>query len=599
MGATVSVTPTSANDLTAAALPRTEFDRAAICCITVEAADGKVLSRGTGTLIYRHPVHADGSPPHADQHGAALGIVLSALHVVANRRAEPPTPYPGVIKLTFPSFTTTGTIVSGAWDRVSDWVLIECAAWPPIQPMQVARLAESARAWQSYGFPDANPYGMLLTGTVAYCDGTLESVPAHQLSCEQAAAGGGGKVSGMSGAPVVIGGQLVGVMRFALMDAGRTEMGTLYACPVGAVSSKWPMLDAPPLPPLPRQLSPLEALTEMAGRELFAITAASMVMALVVLLLATVHVPSMNVEGSVQTSALGFTLGATGPLGLESGNGLLEVSHVTATGLDSVRIAGDGQTVRAANVEMRRAGNPRAHDALVLDFGQPLDAGTQVRLLRAPGRTVNRYELQLRALRTPVTLAFGGRVSGTVDDGENPVRTFVDDTASSPVEQTLQLFGAHEVSLLFDLPAGVPRDEAGSDGNLSVQRLDFTEVHDRGRVRTPAIRSGTLLVDGRETGSTVRLHMRDSLIIGADSLRVFGLSIPGENGMIAVTFGGTARALDIGSADGTRLALRPTWLTRVRQRYPIQAFVVGLAFALFVASMAIRRMRRVASARGA
>ena len=72
---------------------------------------------GTGTLV-------------------APRLVLSALHVVANRRTDPPQPYPGELTLDFPDFTTTGAILAGAWDRATDWVLIECSEAPPATPMR-------------------------------------------------------------------------------------------------------------------------------------------------------------------------------------------------------------------------------------------------------------------------------------------------------------------------------------------------------------------------------------------------------------------------------------------------------------------------------
>ena len=46
-----------------------------------------VRSRGTGFLV-------------------GDGMVLTALHVVANRRSDPPEPIPGTIRLTFPGKET-------------------------------------------------------------------------------------------------------------------------------------------------------------------------------------------------------------------------------------------------------------------------------------------------------------------------------------------------------------------------------------------------------------------------------------------------------------------------------------------------------------
>ena len=139
-----------------------ELDLAPIARIEVRSGT-QLVSRGTGTLV-------------------APRLVLSALHVVANRRIDPPQPYPGELTLDFPDFTTTGAILAGAWDRATDWVLIECSEAPPATPMRLAALKESKRDWQSFGFADANARdGLLLTGTVMQCDGKLEGTRAHRV----------------------------------------------------------------------------------------------------------------------------------------------------------------------------------------------------------------------------------------------------------------------------------------------------------------------------------------------------------------------------------------------------------------------------------
>lgn len=204
--------------------------RQAICRIDVTQDAGSV-SRGTGTLV-------------------GPGLVLTALHVVADRRATPPARYPGKITLTFPDHQTEAEIHEAFMDPGADWVLLKCVQPPTIEPVAMGRLKQSGIDWETYGFPDANPRdGMVQTGRVEAWDGQLEGSAALQLFSEEAAAGNGAPVKGLSGAPVFVGTWLVGHMRFALMQDGRTVAGTLYACPVESVGAKSPglltVLDVP------------------------------------------------------------------------------------------------------------------------------------------------------------------------------------------------------------------------------------------------------------------------------------------------------------------------------------------------------------------
>lgn len=195
--------------------------RAAICRIDV-IRDGETRSRGTGTLV-------------------APGIVLTALHVVADRKTSPPTPHPGLLVLTFPDHKTEARIHGDDLNPNDDWVLLQCEAPPPVPPVPMGRLSQRGVDWETYGWPDANSRdGMTLTGTVENCEGELEAVTALQLFSKEAAAGAGAKVSGLSGAPVVVDDWLVGHLRFALMQEGRTEAGTIYACPAAAVAKRCP-----------------------------------------------------------------------------------------------------------------------------------------------------------------------------------------------------------------------------------------------------------------------------------------------------------------------------------------------------------------------
>lgn len=214
--------------------------------------EGKSISRGTGCLV-------------------GPGLPLTALHVVADRRQDPPASlYPGEIVLTFPNSPTKATLLEGQWDRQADWAMLKCAEAPAVQPVPLAILEKSGMEWQTYGFPDANPRdGMVQVGSIENHRGELENGRVLQLFSRQAAAGSGAPVKGLSGGPVLVDGALVGRLRFALMKEQLTVAGTLYACPVAAVLEKCEDLLPTPdpcfgLPGLPRQPLPADPFRYLA-----------------------------------------------------------------------------------------------------------------------------------------------------------------------------------------------------------------------------------------------------------------------------------------------------------------------------------------------
>jgi serine/threonine-protein kinase len=193
--------------------------REAIARIDVIDPSGQVVSRGTGTLV-------------------APGMVLTALHVVADRRTDPPQRLPGRIILTFPSVQVEAELHATLSSAKADWVILLCPTTPTLTPVTLGRLAQAGVDWETFGFPDANPRdGMVQTGRVEAWDGILDGETALQLFSEEAAAGNGAPVKGLSGAPVFVADYFVGHMRFALMQDGKTVAGTLYACPVVSVEA--------------------------------------------------------------------------------------------------------------------------------------------------------------------------------------------------------------------------------------------------------------------------------------------------------------------------------------------------------------------------
>lgn len=549
------------------------LDRAPIARILVAAA-GQVMSRGTGTLI-------------------APRLVLSALHVVANRRPDPPEPYPGEITLEFPGFTTTGTLVPRAFDRTADWVLIECAEAPPMAPMSLASLHENKREWESFGFPDANARdGLLLSGTVMMCDGTLEGMRAHQLYCVQAAAGSGGRVKGMSGAPVVIAGRLVGVMRFALMEQDRTEMGTLYACPVSAVGERWPTLDVPPLPKLPRKSLTQQILAANAlhaGWELAAIAGSLLVAAATVFALSQMHVGTARVEGTVYTEDVQFRLPRAAPMLLGVDGGLLKVAAVDAAGLVSTSVPtpdGSRASLAMQTAHLEPAPGNDSTNQLALDLSPPLAAGARVWLHLAEPRT--RYRLRIDSAQNPLHAAFFGTVQvGQSAANLKPYRTATGDSLllvprdGKTIVAEMSLRGGAEVLLALDTP-------------LPVTQLGFyaSETSASGPVRVPTTARGELKIDGPGNAASVPVKLRDSLSFGANAMTIKGMRFPADaNGVIEITFFGTVTALRVGS-DGVVTNLMPTWLDRIRRQFAVEAAAVGAALVAFLAFLIMRWRRK-------
>lgn len=216
--------------------------RQAIARIDVLQADNS-LSRGTGTLV-------------------TGDLVLTAMHVVADRNAPTLSLYPGTITLAFPGHVTEAHVVDRGWNPNADWILLRCVTPPPFAPLPLADSVVDGDSWETFGFPDANPRdGMVQIGTIDNAAGTFEGVAAYQLFSNQAAAGTGAPVKGLSGGPVVVDGALVAVMRSSLMREGQNVAGTLYGCPIDLVlQSSGDLLPVPDpcrgLPGLPRRPLP-------------------------------------------------------------------------------------------------------------------------------------------------------------------------------------------------------------------------------------------------------------------------------------------------------------------------------------------------------
>ena len=219
--------------------------RRAIARVEVVEA-GRTVSRGTGALV---------SPDS----------FLTALHVVADCVSEEPRFHRGEVRLTFPGHVCTVPVTDALWDRAADWILLRCGDPPSgARPMPIAEAAADRSRWETFGFPDdVRNDGIAHTGTVKH-HGEQNGVPVFQLFSEEAAAAGGGLIPGLSGAPVIVDGALVAILRSALLSNDRAVFGTLYGCPISGVLDRagdrlpipdpcrgLPGLRRRPLPPAP------------------------------------------------------------------------------------------------------------------------------------------------------------------------------------------------------------------------------------------------------------------------------------------------------------------------------------------------------------
>ncbi len=214
--------------------------RQAVARVEVQTRDGE--QRGTAFLI-------------AEQHA------LTALHVVADRHASQPVPL-GPILLHFPSHTVLADLIAA--DRQADFALLRLAHIPrdaaqkplsPLSPLALLPLSEADLSpgpvsWLSFGFPEARPEGLWVSGQVRSTLSQVGGSAAIQLFSEEAAAGRGAPLSGLSGAPVFVDGAVAGLLRWATLDEGGNSVaGSVFACPVDAIKTKLTELSVVPVQP--------------------------------------------------------------------------------------------------------------------------------------------------------------------------------------------------------------------------------------------------------------------------------------------------------------------------------------------------------------
>lgn len=191
------------------------------------------------------------------------GFALSAYHVVADLQRSPPRLRHGQFALRFTEVGHESAAEVVGFDATEDWVVLKCANPPAVQPIEPAALPGAGASWEAFGYPDVRTVGMAIGGKVrdpAAADRSPDGATAIkglQLFCEEAAAGQGMREHGFSGAPCLVDGKAVGILRTAMLSTaldgrGQATMvtvgGTGYACHVARVIGRVGASAALPLP---------------------------------------------------------------------------------------------------------------------------------------------------------------------------------------------------------------------------------------------------------------------------------------------------------------------------------------------------------------
>ncbi|WFU74267.1 serine protease [Bradyrhizobium sp. CB2312] len=216
--------------------------------------------------------------------------LLTAFHVVGDRAASAAKGSLALYRdlwfepMGLESERVSVKIVEDASDAVADWALLEATRdFSGIRPLPLGEIAESEiegqlgkLLFETWGFPTLarlTGSGVAISGRVQDRDARYQDAWTYQLFSENAAAALGDPLNGLSGAPCLVDGAVVGIIRSNLIAQARTGAvevphiagGILYACPLATTSlqercASYGLALDPirGLPGLPRQKLPVE-----------------------------------------------------------------------------------------------------------------------------------------------------------------------------------------------------------------------------------------------------------------------------------------------------------------------------------------------------
>lgn len=168
------------------------------------------------------------------------GFALSAYHVVADLKCDPPRLKYDRVDLNFTEANYCCEVEVAAADVNEDWVILKCADLPQVQPIEPADLPEKLAKWESFGYPDVRNVGMTVGGYVRdpivpdLAPDGITKTKALQLFCEEAGAGQGMREHGLSGAPCLVDGKAAGILRTAMFHTALDGSGRTVVVTVGA-----------------------------------------------------------------------------------------------------------------------------------------------------------------------------------------------------------------------------------------------------------------------------------------------------------------------------------------------------------------------------
>jgi len=216
----------------------------AIARVSAKRSIGRKVS-GTGFLV-------------TDRH------LLTAFHVVGDRIATHEFGQPQLyadltVSLSDPRVAPLpGRVVDGCFDAVDDWALVELEMpVVGIHPIPLGSISgyevDQARQegrpirFESWGFPSLaanSESGIAIDGRIQDDEARYQDAWAYQLYSDNVAASLGDPLNGMSGAPCLVDGAAVGIIRSNLIasqsvsggEGARVAGGILYACPFATAS---------------------------------------------------------------------------------------------------------------------------------------------------------------------------------------------------------------------------------------------------------------------------------------------------------------------------------------------------------------------------
>lgn len=195
---------------------------------------GTPTSRGTGFLV------VDGlllTAAHVlfDEAGALRGDTIS---LTFGTTVSWPAGTEKRVQATIAKDPATGREL---YDRKRDWAFLACTPPGGVAPLPLGRLRDGYDEphWATFGYGEATEAGKTVGQPYS---GTIEdrSTGYFTLHVTQAAAGKGSDLSGVSGAPCMVHGQVIGMLTTAaLADDGKglaAVEGRAYATPIGLIA---------------------------------------------------------------------------------------------------------------------------------------------------------------------------------------------------------------------------------------------------------------------------------------------------------------------------------------------------------------------------